>query len=75
MNMEKIEEFLQDHQATVALSIIIGAVIFVLYQNTYLATKLEECRTQNELYKQNPPRIEPGTGGYDNWKSSLIPND
>lgn len=75
MNMEKIEEILSEHQATVAFLVIVGAVIFVLYQNAYLASHLEECRSQNELYKQNPPRIEPGAGGYDNWKSSLIAND
>lgn len=71
MNMEKIEQLIYDYRATVAFLVIVGAVIFVLYQNAYLATHLEECRSQNELYKQNPPRIEPGKGGYDNWESSI----
>jgi len=72
--MKKIEQILQDYKASVAFLIIIAVIIIVFLQNTYLSTHLEECRTQNELYKQNPPRIEIGTGGYDNWESSIKVN-
>jgi len=71
MNMEKIETFLNQYKSTTTFGIIIVAIVFVFSQNLYLSTHLEECRAQNELYKQNPPRIEPGKGGYDNWKSSI----
>ena len=75
MNLKKIEQFLTEYQASVTFIIIAGVVIFFLTQNAYLATHLEECRTQNELYKQNPPRLAPGEGGYDNWKSSIEINE
>lgn len=71
MNLKKIEQFLSEYQASASFLIIVSVLIFFLTQNTYLATHLEECRTQNELYKQNPPRLAPGEGGYDNWKSSI----
>lgn len=75
MNIEKILEFIEEYKAGVSFVVIIGIVIFVLIQNTYYATHLEECRIQNEQYKQNPPRLAPGEGGYDNWKSSITIND
>ena len=71
MNLRKIEQFLSEYQASASFIIIAVIVIFFLTQNAYLASHLEECRSQNELYKQNPPRLVPGEGGYDNWKSSI----
>lgn len=75
MDMKKIEDFLREYQAGVSFVIIIGILLFVLTQNAYLATHLDECRIQNEAYKQNPPRIEPGKGGFDNWESSIIADE
>lgn len=73
--IEKILQLVEEYKLGVSFVIIIAIVIFIFTQNAYLATHLEECRIQNEQYKQNPPRIEPGAGGFDNWESNLIPND
>lgn len=71
MDKQKINTFIIENKGIICFVALLAIITIVLHQNIYLATHLEECRIQNEAYKQNPPRIEPGGGGYDNWKSSI----
>lgn len=72
-NIHLLQEFIWEYKVIFLFLIIVFVNLYTFTKNNYLSKHLEECRLQNELYKQNPPRIEPGKGGYDNWKSNLEP--
>jgi len=69
--LHKIQNIMWEYKVIFLFLIIVFANLYTFTKNNYLTKHLEECRIQNELYKQNPPRIEPGKGGYDNWESSI----
>jgi hypothetical protein len=70
-NIKLLQDFIWEYKAIILLFIIVFVNLYTFTKNNYLSKHLEECRIQNELYKQNPPRIEPGKGGYDSWESSI----
>lgn len=75
MTHKQIISFILDNKEIIYLITVLLTIIVLLIANVKYATALQSCNAAKvEQYKNNEPKLDVGSGGFDNWQSSVIPN-
>ena len=67
--------WINENKPCITFYLVLFVAIVAAYDHVKYATALESCNASIEKYRSSPPQLDVGEGGYDNWKSSLVPND
>lgn len=74
MNKQDIIKCILDNREIIYLITVLLTLIVLLIVNVKYATALQSCTAKVEQYKNDEPKLDVGSGGFDNWQSNLIPN-
>jgi hypothetical protein len=75
MTHKQIISFILDNKEIIYLITVLLTIIVLLIANVKYAAALQSCNAAKvEQYKNNEPKLDVGSGGFDNWQSSVIPN-
>lgn len=74
MNKQDVIKCILDNKEIIYLITVLLTLIVLLVVNVKYATALQSCTAKVEQYKNDEPKLDVGSGGFDNWQSSVIPN-
>lgn len=63
--------WIKENKPCITFYLILFVAILAAYDHVKYATALELCNASIEKYRNSPPQLDVGKGGFDNWKSSI----
>ena len=71
MNRQDVIKCILDNKEIIYLITVLLTLIVLLIVNVKYATALQSCTAKVEQYKNDEPKLDVGSGGFDNWQSSI----